>query len=263
MARVLYWGGHGLAVLLLTLLTFVGGIAWAAALFGTHIHFLFRFTLAYLALSLALLWLPHLLFQNSVVSVPRISNSVQSSQFLKTPAVYRLMNRDFVTPELHGVARDLADHMARHFPATPRTVTYALDGNFPFFNWLPLLPHLSHNDGKALDLALYWQDANGAYVAGPGKSPLGYWGYVDGPSDCPPRAFDLRWDMDWLQPRLPDQQLDVARTREALIWLSQDRRVHKILVEPHILAQIGYDHPKIRFQGCAAARHDDHIHIQL
>lgn len=263
MAKVLYWGGHGLAVLLLTLLTFVGGIAWAAALFGTHIHFLFRFTLAYLALSLALLWLPHLLFQNSVVSVPRISNSVQSSQFLKTPAVYRLMNRDFVTPDLHGVARDLADHMARHFPATPRTVTYALDGNFPFFDWLPLLPHLSHNDGKALDLALYWQDANGAYVAGPGKSPLGYWGYVDGPSDCTPRAFDLRWDLNWLQPRLPDLQLDVARTREALIWLSQDRRVHKILIEPHILAQIGYDHPKIRFQGCAAARHDDHIHIQL
>ncbi|CUH67359.1 hypothetical protein TL5118_02158 [Thalassovita autumnalis] len=263
MAKVLYWGGHGLAVLLLTLLTFVGGIAWAAALFGTHIHFLFRFTLAYLALSLALLWLPHLLFQNNVVSVPRISNSVQSSQFLKTPAVYRLMNRDFVTPELHSVARDLADHMARHFPATPRTVTYALDGNFPFFDWLPLLPHLSHNDGKALDLALYWQDSNGAYVAGPGKSPLGYWGYVDSPSDCPPRAFDLRWDLNWLQPRLPDLQLDVARTREALIWLSQDRRVHKTLIEPHILAQIGYDHPKIRFQGCAAARHDDHIHIQL
>jgi len=28
-------------------------------------------------------------------------------------------------------------------------------------------------------------------------------------------------------------------------------------------AKIGAGAAKIRFQGCAAARHDDHIHIQL
>jgi hypothetical protein len=39
--------------------------------------------------------------------------------------------------------------------------------------------------------------------------------------------------------------------------------VAKIFVEPPLAAQLGLSDPKIRFQGCRAARHDDHIHIQL
>jgi hypothetical protein len=31
----------------------------------------------------------------------------------------------------------------------PGTVTIALDANFPFVNGFPLLPHLSHADGKS------------------------------------------------------------------------------------------------------------------
>ena len=45
--------------------------------------------------------------------------------------------------------------------------------------------------------------------------------------------------------------------------LSRDPRIGKIFLEPHLAAQFGSGAPKIRFQGCAAALHDDHIHIQL
>ncbi|MEM8591834.1 MAG: hypothetical protein AAGF13_04840 [Pseudomonadota bacterium] len=69
--------------------------------------------------------------------------------------------------------------------------------------------------------------------------------------------------MDWLQSLLPAYELDDARMREALLWLAKDTRVSKILVEPHITERLGIAHPKIRFQGCRAARHDDHIHFQL
>lgn len=62
---------------------------------------------------------------------------------------------------------------------------------------------------------------------------------------------------------LPQRTLDTARTREALLWLARDDRVKKILIEPHILERLNIQHPKIRFQGCRAARHDDHIHFQL
>lgn len=37
----------------------------------------------------------------------------------------------------------------------------------------------------------------------------------------------------------------------------------KILIEPHIPARLGVSSRAIRFQGCRAARHDDHIHNQI
>jgi murein endopeptidase len=50
----------------------------------------------------------------------------------------------------------------------------------------------------------------------------------------------------------------------ALINLfTADPRVIKIFVEPPLATRFNLSDPKIRFQGCRAARHDDHIHIQL
>ena len=38
----------------------------------------------------------------------------------------------------------------------------------------------------------------------------------------------------------------------------------KILLEPHLAHRLGVEgRPNIRFQGCRAARHDDHIHVQI
>lgn len=54
-----------------------------------------------------------------------------------------------------------------------------------------------------------------------------------------------------------------ARMRFALDWLNRDPRVGKVLLEPHLKAQFAPGAGKIRFQGCHAARHDDHIHLQL
>lgn len=62
---------------------------------------------------------------------------------------------------------------------------------------------------------------------------------------------------------LPDWQLDRPRMTTALNWLANDPRSGKILIEPHIPQSLNLSHPKIRFQGCRAARHDDHIHLQL
>lgn len=62
---------------------------------------------------------------------------------------------------------------------------------------------------------------------------------------------------------LPDWQLDQPRMTTALNWLANDPRSWKILIEPHIPQSLNLSHPKIRFQGCRAARHDDHIHLQL
>jgi hypothetical protein len=50
---------------------------------------------------------------------------------------------------------------------------------------------------------LYWQ-AKGQYQTGQSLSPVGYWGYANGPSQCPNRWADLRWDMTTLNAALPD-----------------------------------------------------------
>lgn len=51
--------------------------------------------------------------------------------------------------------------------------------------------------------------------------------------------------------------------RAALQWLGHDDRVGKVFIEPHLKVKFGAESEKVRFQGCRAARHDDHIHVQL
>ncbi len=164
--------------------------------------------------------------------------------------VYCLAHRHYVRPALHdelsAVAREVAE---RH----PGSVVRYLDAGFPFAG-LPLLPHLSHHDGRKVDLALF----------GDGGSPLGYFGYVapDRSPACPPRWLDLRWDFDLLQPLLA-LDLDAERTATLLRATTARPGIGKVLLEPHLERRLGVRSSKIRFQGCGAARHDDHVHVQL
>jgi len=243
--------GHGIILLALTALTQIGGLAWLAAL--PFRRRWLAFPLVYAGLSAATLWLAPFAGR---VPLPCLGDGpLRSHSFL-----FCAMNRHYVTPEMRALALDLAEAMAT---ARPGTVTTTLDAGFPFLAGFPLLPHLSHDDGEKLDIALYWQDAEGRYQPARSKSPIGYWGYAEGAAACPPRWLDLRWDMEALNSALPDWRLEPERTEATLSWLARDQRVAKILVEPHVSELLNPDDPKIRFQGCRAARHDDHIHLQL
>ena len=67
-----------------------------------------------------------------------------------------LLNRHYVRPQLRYIAYKAAESLNGRFPGT--TISY-LDANFPFINKFPLLPHLSHNDGKKLDLSFQYNDS--------------------------------------------------------------------------------------------------------
>lgn len=172
--------------------------------------------------------------------------------------VYCLTNRNYVSPQAKTVLEDLAAGMARRFPGTK---TVVLDANFPFYDGFPLLPHLSHDDGRKVDLAFYYRDASG-YHPGATRSPIGYFAFDDGPTNCKPRWPSLRWELKLLQPLWKPLNLDAPRMRHALRLLANDRRVEKLFIEPHLKTKLGLTHSKIRFQGCRAARHDDHLHLQ-
>lgn len=241
---------HALLIPALTLLTQLGGVAWLVAL--RLRHRLLAFVLAYAALwGLAFLAAPF----SGRVALPCFGEPLR----MQSPA-YCLLMRNYVTPELAAVAHDAADRMAKDYPGT---VTLALDGGFPFLNGMPLLPHLSHNDGRKLDFAFYYQK-DGVYLPAQTRSPIGYWAFELGDaSACPPVWLTGRWNLRWLQRFWPERLLEPTRTAALTRLFLTDPRISKVFLEPPLAARLGLVGDKLRFQGCRAARHDDHIHIQL
>lgn len=243
---------HALVFVFLTLLTQLGGVAWLLALCFRRRALVFG--AAYVMLSVAALFVAPIFGRVPV-------SCLSADTFRMKSTIYCALNRQYVTPELKAVLRDFSGKMDQEFP---HTTTLVLDANFPFISGFPLLPHLSHNDGRKVDLAFYYRDENG-FLPGVTRSPIGYFAFENGPSTCPDNApsLGLRWDLAWLQGLWPDYHLEPRRMAAALRLLGDDRRVGKVFIEPHLKSRFGAGNSKIRFQGCRAARHDDHIHIQL
>ncbi|WP_316014821.1 hypothetical protein [Roseobacter sp. HKCCA0434] len=229
---------HMLIALVLTALTQVGGVAWLAALVarGTGPARALRFAAAFVTLYAGLsvtAWAVAPAFGR--VALPCLRGEVRAYHPL-----YCAANRSYASFEL---AAQLA---AAGVPL--RT----LDAGFPLP--MPMLPHLSHGGGRAVDIALPLER---------GALPWGYWAFVqpgaDDPQPCTGQDGPLRWDMAALQP--PEVVLDAASfARQVRALLDQDLT---ILIEPHLEADLPFESDALRFQGCSAARHDDHIHVRL
>jgi hypothetical protein len=182
--------------------------------------------------------------------------------------IYCVLNRHYVAPEIVLLLTELSREIDRMYPGT---TTLFLDGNFPFVNGFPLLPHLSHSDGRKLDIALYYADPNGVYLLAAMRSPLGYFAFeqpnAGESSPCSREPWlSLRWNLVALQSEFPNRPLEPQRTGASLRWLVGDGlsfKVERIFIEPHLAARLGVTSPVVGFQGCRAARHDDHIHVQI
>lgn len=257
---------HLLAIALLTAATQLGGIAYAVAWLASKSRttFVAIFLAAYAALSVTAVYTAPLAGR---VPLPCMTSG-EIPLRMQSP-LYCVLNRNYVTPQMATIAKGLARHMDDRFPGT---VTLTLDANLPFLDGFPLVPHLSHADGRKLDFAFYYADLNGDYSPGRTRSPIGYWAFEEPAAGqqaaCrdKKRLLTLRWDMAWFQPFTRDMRLDTGRTAEGLRWLSGEGQalgLEKILLEPHLANSLGAKSDIVRFQGCRAARHDDHIHVQL
>lgn len=242
--------GHLVLAAALTVVTQLGGIAWLLAL--AFRRRLVAFLAIYAALSFFALLVAPVLGRTAV-------SCLSDGPLRVASPLYCVLNRTYVSADLHAVITEAAREIDRRHPGT---LTLLLDANFPFFDGFPLLPHLSHDDGDKADLAFYYADETG-YLPGATRSPIGYFAFEPGPTDCPSAWASLRWDLDWLQPFWRDLYVDETRTGALMRHLASDPRVGRIFLEPHLAARLGVQDPKVRFQGCRAARHDDHIHLQL
>lgn len=263
-------GRRVLFLVVLTLLTQIGGIVFLATIGVSHVAKISG-RLARLAVFLCL-YAAATVAAHQVAPlfgrVPLPCFSGNTPLKLQSP-LYCVLNRNYVTGDLLRVADALSRYMAGAFPGT---VTLALDANFPFLDGFPLLPHLSHNDGRKLDIAFYYRGIAGDAMNGRTRSPIGYFAFeqagAGAPLPCDGRddLLTFRWNLGFLQPLFADWHLDEERTRAAVQWLSSDGRkmgVERIFIEPHLAKRLAVENGIVRFQGCRAARHDDHIHFQV
>lgn len=176
---------------------------------------------------------------------------------------YCRRGRVFVRPEVREALIETAREMERRFPGTRMIFMDAsgADGVVPFE------PHLSHGDGRQADIMLFYTELDGAPITGrpPGSRPNGYGAYEPPrPGDPQPCRGVDRPNDDRDPPANRAWRLDEDRSRALTEILVADERVRRILIEPHLERRWELeDEPRLRFAGCQAARHDDHLHVDF
>ncbi|MDN5205119.1 hypothetical protein QQ008_27275 [Fulvivirgaceae bacterium BMA10] len=179
-----------------------------------------------------------------------------------------ILNRHYVKPELFEVVKDTAKKMSEK---DAEVIIAYLDANFPFKDGFPLFPHLSHSDGEKLDLAFFYKsEINKKVVYGKASSWIGYGvfegpqpGEYDAPRNCIAKGYwqyDMAKYLVWNPRRL---ELDEDKTKEMIRYFTANKSINKVFLEPHLKSRLNLKSEKIRFHGCRAVRHDDHVHIQL
>ena len=59
-------------------------------------------------------------------------------------------------------------------------------------------------------------------------------------------------------------KFDALKTKLIIKELLSHPETQKLFIEPYLKQQLGLNnYSKIRFHGCQAVRHDDHIHVQI
>ncbi len=153
---------------------------------------------------------------------------------------------------------------------TPIDICY-LDANFPFIDNFPLLPHLSHNDGKKLDLSLVYETKEGK-ISSDQKSNSGY-GVYEEPKQGESNQIEVCLNSGYFQYDFPkyltfgsknsELQFSATGTKTLISAILKEKNLHKIFIEPHLKDRLNLTDHRIRYHGCKAVRHDDHIHLEI
>lgn len=251
--------GHLLIISILTVLTQVGGFVWLLTLFFS---FKFkkkkRFVFPTLYLVFNLLIVPPIAKYFGREPLPVFSDNLKPRNW-----VYPLLFRNYVTPNLKYVL----ENSAKKLKSSNILITY-LDANFPFFDAFPLLPHLSHNDGNKVDISFMYLNTEGISI---NKKPSvsGYGVFVNSinktSENCVEKGY---WQYGLTKYAtfgiINDLQFDKVKTRLLIKELLQSDLTEKVFIEPYLKETLRLNNEtKIRFHGCRAVRHDDHIHLQI
>ena len=252
--------GHIVIIILLTALTQVGGLIWLITILISLItKKRKRIVFPFLYLVCNLLIVPPIASFFGREKLPWFDNKLKPRNWF-----YPLSFRNYVHPELKNELANSAEALA----SSGITLTY-LDANFPFLNGFPMLPHLSHNDGKKIDIAFLYVDKLGQPTnKKPSTSGYGVYAESDKNYTCKSCINKGYWQYDITKyvtfGTINDLALDKEKTTILIQQLLSISSAEKIFIEPHLKQSLGFNKSsKIRFHGCQAVRHDDHIHYQI
>lgn len=184
------------------------------------------------------------------------------------PANYAtvLMNRNYVAPKVNNLLANAEKELTH----TKIGIRY-LDANFPFINKFPLLPHLSHNDGKKIDLSFIYKNKQGEIstkqksISGYGVFEVPLKGEKNQTNNCLKKGH-FQYDytkyasLGKINSELVFSEIGTKKLIKSLL---KSEFLEKIFIEPHLKERLGLKDSRVRFHGCKAVRHDDHIHIQV
>lgn len=258
---------HLLFSILLTALTQIGGIIYLISVFiiskKKSKYKLKRISLfIFVYLIATFLLVPNIAPLFGRVKIKDIYRIESHNLFTK------ICKRNYVTPKMHSVLTDVSLRFNKEFPDIK--LIY-LDANFPFFNGFPLLPHLSHNNGKKIDISFIYEDNKGNITnLKPSNSGYGNFvaplkGELNQTKICKENGF---WQYDFtkfLTFGSPNKDLILSKkaTKNLIQIILKNDEVTKLFIEPHLKNSLKLDNFKVRFHGCKAVRHDDHIHFQI
>jgi hypothetical protein len=217
---------------------------------------------------ICLLIIPPLAKKNGRVPLPFFSTKetpVKSGSLLMS-----LMNRNYVKLLLQDAFFKTAKDVQKKYSSVE--LIY-LDANFPFFDGFPLIPHLSHDDGEKLDIAFFYKNKKTEQFYDKTFSITGYGvceeprkGEKNQPKDCEKQG---NWPYNFLEKITfakvkEGMEFDEIANRFLLQKIMENKEVKKVFIEPHLQKRLKLGkYKKIKFHGCHAVRHDDHIHFQL
>lgn len=256
---------YSLLFIALTLTTQVGGFCLLLALilnrwlyFKKKLNQFLLFIFTYLLVTLLLVPKLAPFFGREKVCT---NNQVTATNWLTV-----LLNRNYVTPQLNTILQKIAIDLKQK----DIHISF-LDGNFPFTDGFPLFPHLSHKDGKKIDISFIYQNPDGT-ISNQQKSISGY-GVFEEPS--PAEFNQIEWckNRGYFQYDFP-KYLTFGEIHKDLIFSEEANKIliqkivdqpeiEKVFIEPHLKHRLKLNSPKIKYHGCRAVRHDDHIHLQV
>lgn len=173
--------------------------------------------------------------------------------------MYCRTQRNFVTPPVRAALLAAARAFAADHPG--RVVRY-MEASWPSGK-RPMPPHLSHGNGKQIDIVLFYEDRQGRPIKSPTSN--GYYAFEPPRTEAERVCPGSRAPHDGKDPPASRPwRLDETATADFMRVLLRDSRVRRIFIEPHLKTRLGFGAAaKVRFAGCQAARHDDHIHVDF
>ncbi len=249
----------------LTLLTQIGGIVYLLSIAVNHI-LKSGSILKKLCVFLGIYFLFTLLIVPLIAPSFGREKVIHNNKISPTNYSTVLLNRNYVSPKLNRLLRKAGEKLND----TPVEIHY-LDANFPFINKFPLLPHLSHNDGKKIDLSLIYKTKDGK-ISTDQKSISGY-GVFEVPRGKEHNQPEMCKKKDHFQYDYPkyltlgkiNVELEFSKkgTKKLIQSLLAQKELGKLFIEPHLKQRLGLNYSKVRYHGCHAVRHDDHIHVEI